>query len=266
MKLPEGYERIDTPGASAFVWSAAREAVERALEEHGTLRDWAGARTEATRLDGRGTVMAVPALAPGPDGYPRWAVRSYLRGGAVAAWLGDRYLKAATSRPEGELRASWHARARGIPTPAVVAGATYPAGPLYYRADLVTEFVPSSVDLAAALFGPVAGTRVPDPVGALRAAGALLARTAAAGIHHPDLNAKNIVLEADGSPPVAHLIDLDRCRVRRRPRASDEQAMRARLERSLHKHATRAGIALPAGHLHALGAGIEAGRATATPA
>jgi 3-deoxy-D-manno-octulosonic acid kinase len=264
--LPEGYERIDTRGASAFVWSAAREPVERALEEHGTLRDWAGALANTTRLDGRGTVRAIDAPAPGPDRHERWAVRSYLRGGAVAAWLGDRYLKTATSRPEGELRASWHTRARGIPTPAIVAGATYPAGALYYRADLVTEFVPSAVDLAAVLFGPVADTRVPDPADALHAAGALLAHTAAAGIYHPDLNAKNIVLEADGSPTTAHLIDLDRCRVRRRPRASDEQTMRARLERSLQKHATRAGIELPETHLQALRAGIEAGRAKATPA
>ena len=260
MRLPQGYERITLPRASGFVWAPARESVEGALLEHGTLQRWAASRPEADTLEGRGTVLAVDAPARGPDGRSRWAVRHYMRGGAVAALLGDRYMKTATARPDRELRASWASRRRNVPTPAVVAGSIYPAGPLHYRADLITELVPSARDLAAVLFGPRGPDRNEDPSRALRTAGVLLGRTAAAGIYHPDLNAKNIVLEAGASSLLAHLIDLDRCRVRAHARAKDEEAMRARLCRSLHKHAARVGTTVPDEHLLRLEEGIEAGR------
>ncbi|MEX2466124.1 MAG: lipopolysaccharide kinase InaA family protein [Gemmatimonadota bacterium] len=266
MTLPEGYERIGgTPDVSAFGWSGVSALLARALREHGSLRAWAGSLADAEPLEGRGTVLAVDAPAPGPDGHPRWAVRSYLRGGAMAAWLGDRYLRVGTSRPEHELRASCAIRDRGVPTPAVVAGAVYRAHPFHYRADLITELVPSSVDLAAALWGGPGGDPLGDPTKALRASGALLARTAAAGIYHPDLNAKNIVLRTGSPRLTAHLIDLDRCRVRRRPRSSDEQAMRARLERSLQKHATRTGVPLTEAQLRALEQGIREGGSARPP-
>jgi 3-deoxy-D-manno-octulosonic acid kinase len=258
--LPPGYERIDVSGVSAFVWSPAREPVERAIREHGTLRDWAASRPDRDALEGRGTVLAIDAPLPGPDGRPRWAVRHYLRGGAVAGLMGDRYTKTSRPRPRRELQASCAVRRRGVATPAVVAGSTYRAGPFHYRADLITELVPGAVDLAAALFGEERRAGRPDPSEALRAAGVLLGRTAAAGIRHPDLNAKNIVLETGTSPLLAHLIDLDRCRVRRSVRASDERAMSARLHRSLLKHADRLGTALP--DLLPLEDGIEEGRAT----
>ena len=260
MKLPQGYERISLPRASAFAWSPVRDSVVRALQEHGTLQGWAASRPEANPLEGRGTVHAIDAPAQGPDGRSRWAVRHYLRGGAVAALLGDRYMRTVAPRTDLELRASCASRGRNVPTPAVVAGSVYPAGPLHYRADLITELVPSADDLAAVLFGPESGTRAQDPSRALHAAGVLLGRTAAAGIYHPDLNAKNIVLEARASSLTAHLIDLDRCRVRARPRTKDEQAMRARLHRSLHKHAARVGTTVPEDHLLRLEEGIVAGR------
>lgn len=257
--LPRGYERIDVSGVFAFVWSPAREPVERAIREHGTLQDWAASRPDRDALEGRGTVLAIEAPLAGPDGRARWAVRHYLRGGAVADLLGDRYLKTARPRPYRELRASCAVRDRGIPTPAVVAGSMYPAGPIHYRADLITELVPAGMDLAAALFSGRYRAGRPDPSNALRAAGVLLGRTAAAGIRHPDLNAKNIVLETEASSLLAHLIDLDRCRVRRSARASDERTMSARLQRSLLKHADQHGVSVP--DLLALDEGIEEGRA-----
>jgi len=239
--LPAGYLPIRTPGASGFVWSEAADAVEEALAIHGTLRRWASGQEGAVRFAGRGTVTAFKAPAPGPDHRTRWVVRPYLRGGAVARLLRDRYLRVGATRPHRELTASAAARARGIPTPAVVAGAVYRAGPFHYRADLVTELVPDGVDLAEAL------RRGDDAGPLLDATDVLLAGAASAGFFHPDLNAKNVVIRNEPAGLVAYLIDLDRCRVRAHAARGDENAMRARLERSLSKLG-RLGGPLPRAH------------------
>jgi 3-deoxy-D-manno-octulosonic acid kinase len=255
--LPGGYEALDARFGRAFAWAPARPWAERALSEHGTLRAWADSIPDADRLLGRGTVLSMEAPTPGPDGRARWVARRYLRGGAVAPWLGDRYLRGGEPRPWGELRASVSARARGVPTPAVVAGAIYPAGPLHYRADLVTERVPDAMDLAALLFG-LAGTSPVDPAAALRASGALIARAAAAGLVHPDVNAKNILLRQGTRGPEAYLIDLDRSRLRSTPRPStDRAAMKARLERSLEKLAAQTGATLTENLREALERGLR---------
>lgn len=223
-----------------FAWDDAREWAEEALERFGTLAAWAESAPEARRLTGRGTVLVVDAPAPGPDARARWVVRHYLRGGAVAALLRDRYLDIGTSRPERELEASSAARARGLPTPAVVAGASYAAGAMRYTADLVTELVPDSMDLARVLFeaegGPADdGSAVPSRGDALRATGALLVRAATAGVRHADLNARNVVLRHGDDGVEAYLVDLDRGRIRDTPRPGDARAMRDRLARSLRK-------------------------------
>jgi 3-deoxy-D-manno-octulosonic acid kinase len=164
----------------------------------------------------------------------------------VAHLLRDRYLAVGEPRPLSELHASLEAAGRGILSPAVVAGAVYPAG-AFYRADLVTEEIPGGMDLAEILFGeaarPVAPPAVPR-LAALAAAGELVRRLAEAGLRHPDLNAKNIVLEASTGGPRAWLVDLDGCRFA--PGASREagRVMRRRLERSLRTLATRSGRAL----------------------
>ncbi|MEX2472281.1 MAG: lipopolysaccharide kinase InaA family protein [Gemmatimonadota bacterium] len=234
---------MSSDAVHVFAWDDAREWAEEALERHGTLAAWAESAPEALRLTGRGTVFVVHAPAPGPEARPRWAVRHYLRGGAVAALLRDRYLDVGASRPERELEASSAARARGLPTPAVVAGATYPAGPMRYTADLVTELVPDSMDLARVLFeAPPAGRgrsdaapTTPSRSDALRATGALLVRTAMAGVRHADLNARNVVIRDGDDGVEAYLVDLDRGRIRNTPRPADARAMRDRLTHSLRK-------------------------------
>jgi 3-deoxy-D-manno-octulosonic acid kinase len=139
-----------------------------------------------------------------------------------------------------EARASAGVRARGIPTPRVVAGALYPRG-LFYRADLVTEFVPASRDLADALFRGAEAER-PDRPLLLEEAGRLLARMAREGVEHPDLNARTILLTREGGALVAMLLDLDRCRLRAAPLPPDR--MLGRLERSLRKISGQQSVAL----------------------
>jgi len=149
---------------------------------------------------------------------------------------------------------------RGIPTPTVVAGAVYREG-LFYRADLVTEEIPGAVDLAATLFACAAPGV--DAEAALTAAGALVRRLEAAGVFHPDLNAKNIVLQPDPAGFRAHLVDLDRCTPRPEGARPAGHAMRRRLERSLRRCAGHAGRPLPERAWSALRSGFGGGRAGA---
>ena len=229
---PEGFERLSGIGARGFVRPEAAEWARAALTRWGNLERAGLHHTEALELRGRGTLRAVPAPTGG-----RWVIRRYHRGGAMGPILGDRYLRRGTPRPWVEARASEAARRRGVPTPRVVAGVVYPAG-IFYRAELMTEYVPDSVDLAGLLFADEAPEGFDDPrlrPVALREAGALVVELARAGILHRDLNAKNLLVhrDANGRPTMA-VLDLDRARVR--PVDSvDPLGMTTRLDRSLRK-------------------------------
>ena len=216
------------------------------LRDHGTLEAAAAAHPGAELLTGRGRVYAVPSpvrraearetaggsVAGGSaagegerrsDGE-RWVVRHYHRGGAIAPILGDRYLRWGTPRPVRELEIGREVEARGVPTPAHLAAAVYPSG-IWYRGDLVTRHVPDSLDLAAVLFpggslqGPATsdGARSGDTTdraeAAMEAAGRLFRQIHEAGIDHPDLNLKNILIRGTGPELEALVLDLDGARV-----------------------------------------------------
>lgn len=232
MRLPDGIHEVSGPrGAAAFTVPEVEAWVRGALERGETLYQAASAQAEAL-LQGRG---AVPVLST-PRGT--WVVRRYHRGGRVAApFLGDRHLRLGLARPLREARASGEVRRRGIPTPRVVAGAVYPSG-AFYRADLMTEFVPDAVDLARLLFGQ--DHEPADRAEVLTGVGRLIARTASAGIEHADLNAKNVLIERLPGGSIPLLLDLDRCLVFPPRVRADPERMLARLTRSLRKHQGRA--------------------------
>lgn len=228
---PPGYVRRSSKSGEVLFLAAATDWLEQILDAGLTLYGWASNQPRRRTLSGRGTVYAVEAPVGGPDRRARWAVRHYHRGGAVASFLGDRYLAGGPTRPELEIRASAEARARTIPTPAVIAGAWYPAG-LFYRADLVTELVPDATSLADALF---ATQRRPQRIPALAAAGRLARELGEKGLRHPDLNAMNILLSWDDETPKAYVIDLDRATMSEAPGVAPGRPMLHRLERSLRK-------------------------------
>jgi 3-deoxy-D-manno-octulosonic acid kinase len=207
------------------------------IEAGRTLAGIARTSEDSRELIGRGTAWDVPT----PAG--RWVVRHYRRGGAVADLLGDRYLRGGAPRPFAELEASVAARARGVPTPEVMAAVAYPAGP-FYRADIATALIPDSADLAALTFDASAAIDV-DTVAAWRAAGSLIRRAAAAGVRHVDLNLRNILIASTADGPRAWLLDLDRCRVGAPLTRARRQAMVERFHRSRAKlesaHDTRVG-------------------------
>ncbi len=111
-------------------------------------------------------------------------------------FLEDRHLRLGVRRPALEASTSEALRARGIMTPRVIGGGVYDSGP-FYRADLVTEYVPETVELRTLLFSPEEPWRsdVALRLGAIAKVGALVARLAREGARHPDLNAGNLLIK-----------------------------------------------------------------------
>lgn len=238
---------------------ARREVLSWAVEavENGwTLFDLAAEHPDRSVLQGRGPTWVMPAPR---GGRGRWVVRHYRRGGWMAPLLGDRYLDRGVPRPFREMETSEAARARGVQTPRVAVGAVYGAG-LFYRADLATELVPDSRDLAEALFpvGPRSLAGSVDRRDALRAAGELVRRMARAGLDHPDLNAKNVLLRWSGAAPDPYLVDLDRAvMIGGSGDESLARRMHRRLVRSLEKWEKKTGKGLSETDYEVLKAAVE---------
>jgi len=168
---------------------------------------------------GRGTVAFVR------NGGQRWVLRHYRRGGLVARLLGDAYFWTGPDRTRAfrEWRLLRELRAAELPVPAPVA-ARYQRRGLFYRADLITEELPTRLTLARTL------ASAPLDAAAWRAVGACIGRLHARGVHHADLNAHNLLFDDGGN---VYVLDFDRGRIR--PRGRWEQAVLERLQRSLRK-------------------------------
>jgi 3-deoxy-D-manno-octulosonic acid kinase len=226
--VPEGYARATVGGARIIASDQALERVCAAVAEAGTLYGWAGALPGAIALAGRSVAYRVDAAGD------EWVVRHYWRGGAFGRLLEDRYPLGRRPRPFRELAVSHEARARGVPTPRVIAAVVYP-GRGFYRGDLATAYVPDSQDLAKATFGDGRGASE-DRVAAWRAAGALVRTAADRGLRHPDLNLRNVLLYGAAAEPLACVLDLDRARLTGGAlRSVEREAMVARLHRSRRK-------------------------------
>lgn len=155
-----------------------------------------------------------------------WALRHYLRGGAVARLSTDNFLW--TGRDRTRSFAEWRLldgmRRCNLPVPRPVAARFVRAG-LVYRADLITVRIAAVASLSARL---TAGGLTPM---LWKAIGACIARFHRARICHADLNAHNIQIGTDDQ---VHLLDFDRGRRMKAPGAWQERNLR-RLQRSLHK-------------------------------
>ncbi len=168
---------------------------------------------------GRGSIAFIH------DGGHRWVLRHYRRGGIVAHLLDDSYLYtgAARTRAFSEWRLLRKLRDWQLPVPVPVAARYVRSGP-FYRADLLTEELPTRRTLAHAL------ASAPLRAEEWRRVGACIGSLHARGVHHADLNAHNLLVATDG---MVFVLDFDRGRVR--ARGPWEQAVLARLKRSLLK-------------------------------
>jgi len=169
---------------------------------------------------GRGTVAFVRT----PEGE-RWVLRHYRRGGLVARLARDRYFWTGAERTRAfrEWRLLRRLREWQLPVPAPVAARYVRKGP-FYRADLLTMEMPVRRTVAHAL------AAAPLPADAWMAIGRCIGRLHARGVQHADLNAHNLLLDEGDA---VYVLDFDRGRIR--PRGAWEDAVLARLDRSLRK-------------------------------
>jgi len=172
------------------------------------------------RYTGRGEAIAV-ASAIGVA-----VLRQYRRGGLPARMIENRYFYTGSDRCRSfrEWRILDELYRAGLPVPEPLAAVCRPRG-LFYRAALLTRRIDDSHTLLDHL-------RQRDGMAAAdwQALGRTLARFFAHGLRHPDLNARNILVDADGG---FWLLDLDRATLAGRPVPAGR--MLARLARSLRK-------------------------------
>ena len=223
-----GYAHKAMAGAHVLALETDLAFVAQAIDWAGGLHAYAARNSEAEKVQGRSTAFIIPA----PDSG-RWLVRHLTHGGFVSAITGDRFMRHGTPRPFNELRISVELRELGVRTPEVPAAVVYPFGP-FYRGDIARRWIGDARDLASCLFAE------PDlskhqRADVLEAAGRLVRRLDDLGVGHPDLNARNILIEWSDESPRAHVIDLEKCRIDPQLPGWKRRRMFKRLTGSLYK-------------------------------
>lgn len=223
--LPVGYVVLSAGTAYAVGLEILRSPLEVALGT-GSFYAYAGRDPRARTLVGRGIAYAVSL----PSASARVVVRRSRHGGLLAAMTGDRF--APPTRALRELQTSVRLTEAGVPTPEMIAFATYPAGP-FRRADVVTREIPGAADLPAVLAEPLSDER---RRAVLLAVARLVAALTLAGARHPDLNVKNILIQRTATGQVAaYVIDVDRIWFDRPGSSRVTERNMARLLRSARK-------------------------------
>lgn len=180
-------------------------AVDAVLASGETLHGWAARAPNAKPLRGRDVAYAT-VLANVPV-----VVRHSRHGGLLAPLTQDLFL--APTRAPHELDVAIRLRAAGVPTPDIVAYATYTVIPGIERADVVTR--------------EIAGRELTSP----EEAETLIQAMSRAGAVHPDFNMRNVIV--DGG--TAYVLDIDTVYfLPPRDRRVDERN-RSRLMRSAKK-------------------------------
>ena len=242
-RVPAGYVEVAEGDARAVALAPLARAIRDALSR-GTLYAYAARHPARRELRGRAPAFAVPL----PDESARVVVRHAWHGGALRRITGDRFL--APTRAPRELAIALRLAEAGVPTPEIVAYATYPAGPLLRRSDVASREIPEARDLAVVLRdGPHGNARGV----ALEATARLLAQLARAGARHADLNLKNVLLAAaPGGAMTAYAIDVDRVTFHDGDATGVLSANHARLARSARKWRDVRGVAVDEAELAAL--------------
>jgi 3-deoxy-D-manno-octulosonic acid kinase len=160
------------------------------------------------------TLPAVETLGGGREAHPvvvlptgeKAVVRRYHRGGLVQRLNPSRYFGG--NRAFDELRATERARTGGVRTARILAAVERPRT-VGYTAMLATILIPGARDAAAWLANGTGNGKLEM----LREAGRQMAAMHEAGVAHPDVHLRNLlVADADGGPEV-WLLDFDKARV-----------------------------------------------------
>ncbi len=185
-----------------------------------SVKTWANRSAIIGFAEGRGTTFFV-------DYQGRELVlRHYKRGGKIAEYVEDQYLWLGLSltRAWREFRLLEHMQQYSLPVPRPVAAHVVREG-LFYKADLITQRIRHTHLLLKEL------TNNTLEQGHWVAMGSMIKRFHDKGIHHVDLNVKNILLDEGGR---FYLIDFDKCR-QRKSATGWKQADINRFKRSLNK-------------------------------
>ena len=177
------------------------------------------------RFSGRGQVISAPFPGAGT-----LLVRPCVHGGWWGRLARDLYF--GPDRALREIRCAASLEKMGLPTPRIQAVLFYPTGP-FFRLEVVSTFISNSRDLTSLL-----STRPPHGQRSriFSAVRRLLTDCHHHGVHHPDLNARNILLSpGDTSGWKAWLLDVDAVRFREPGSPAVDTANRNRLLRSLLK-------------------------------
>jgi lipopolysaccharide kinase (Kdo/WaaP) family protein len=200
-QAPAGYTRFLQGSADVVALAACAEAVRRAVGAR-SLYEYAARHPGRRELRGRGVAYAVPL----PDGETRVVVRHSRHGGLLAPVTGDRFFP--PTRAPHELSTALRLAEAHVPTPEVIAYATYPAAAMFRRSDVATREVVGGSDLADVL---ARGDDGEARSAALGATAELLRALERAGARHPDLNVTNVlIVDTDGLPARALVLDVDR--------------------------------------------------------
>ena len=198
--LPAGFASI-TAGRCAIVVRSSNMDDARALLAEGTPYEAAARDLAARAMEGRGVTYAITLPASGE----RVVVRRNRHGGLLARMSGTLFVP--PSRAPHELAVSLRLHTAGVRTPAVVMYALERVHGVFCHADVVTEEIVDSRDLAAFMQPGIAAR---DRTAAWSAARDLLATLNAVGARHHDLNVKNILLSPTPTGFVAWVLDVDR--------------------------------------------------------
>ena len=213
-------------GARGLVLESCKSVLESILSSE-TLYAYARRQPDAREFRGRATAYGI-ALGSGCGNV---VVRHAMRGGLLARTGSDLFFP--PTRGLRELVNSLRLKLTGVPTPEVVAFVSYPAGQILRRSDVATREIPESHDLSVVLREITEGEH---RSACLRATGMLLSLLTRGGAHHPDLNARNVLISWDSSDGAkAFVLDVDRIRFHVPGDPMVANANLARLERSLAK-------------------------------
>ena len=216
---PAGYVRFSVGTARVVCLEHLADSLKTALGGD-TLYGYASRHPTARAIAGRGPVFAV--RLPGDE--ETVVVRHNRHGGLLARFTRD--LFQSPTRAPFELRVSEQLRSLDVPTPRVACYVTYPAFAGIERADVATQEIAHSEDLAVGLMSGDVGIRNR----ALKAASLLVGLLGRAKARHHDLNVKNILLSAEREgEPTALVLDVDRVEFL----TDGMQATEANLERLL---------------------------------
>ncbi len=155
----------------------------------------------------------------------QWVLRHYWRGGLIGRYIPDQFCFTGlrSSRAFAEFNLLQKLVEDELPVPRPVAARMVRQG-WYYRADILIERIPEAEDLVQIL------RREPISRETWQQIGQVLAQFHQAGVYHSDLNAHNILRDANGK---IWLIDFDKSALRRPGRWQAKNL--ARLLRSLQK-------------------------------